>query len=126
MFYIITFSFLSGIVLRSFLNFDLFYLYVLMLLAIVVWVLNSQNFKIKFIALAAIFLFLGFLRFDLKAIDLAAVGTEHIGYYNGSEVELAGVIVEEPDIRETQVKYTLGYLRIKKENITGSQIIQKP
>jgi competence protein ComEC len=124
MFFIITLSFLFGVLLYSFININIFYLYILVLGAIVAWTLNyqnpakrGQNKKIKYIACAMIFLFLGFLRFDLSALDVGNAGPDHIAYYNGEEVVVSGVVVDEPDIRENNVKYTV------QPNINGKLLV---
>ncbi|MEK9165560.1 MAG: ComEC/Rec2 family competence protein [Patescibacteria group bacterium] len=112
MFFIITLSFLSGVALHSFADFDLFYLYILMLAAAIMHMFNRQNIKIRYIALAAVFLFLGFFRFDISQVDVRTVKPDHIAYYNGQELEIRGVIIDEPDVREESVKYTIGEIRL--------------
>lgn len=72
---------------------------------------NRQNIKIKYIALAAVFLFLGFFRFDISQVDVSTVKPDHIAYYNGEELEIIGIIIDEPDVREESVKYTIGEIR---------------
>lgn len=97
---------------HSFADFDLFYLYALMLAAAVTHTFNRQNIKIKYIALAAVFLFLGFFRFDISQVDVRTVKPDHIAYYNGKELEIRGIIVDEPDVREESVKYTVGEISL--------------
>jgi len=123
MFFVITLSFLSGIALHSFADFDLFYLYILMLAAAIMYMFNRQNIKIKYIALAAVFLFLGFFRFDISQVDVSTVKPDHIAYYNGEELEIIGIIIDEPDVREESVKYTIGEIRNGTERIGGNLLV---
>jgi len=123
MFFIITVFFILGIFLASFISLDLFYFYLLLLICVVLFVCNLQNKKFKFIMLASVFLFLGYARFNISQLDTNAIGSRHISYYNDQKIELFGIIVDEPDKREDQIKYTIGQIIINQKKIKGKLLI---
>jgi competence protein ComEC len=78
--------------------------FALLVLCLVLAVLFWQNKIIRLACLAGLFLFLGIWRFSL---DLPENAPDKIWFYNGSEVNVKGVIIKEPDVRKNFTKYTV-------------------
>ena len=74
----------------------------------VVLFLFWPHYKIRIIALVGMFLFLGFWQYTIR---LPASTLDKIWYYNGQTVTMTGVVSNEPDIRQKNVKLEV---RIKK------------
>ena len=105
-FYSITFGFIIGVFLRSFLFLDLYFLLVFCVLAffgIIFFTLISKN---KWGIIVSIFIFaffLGILRFHFFDKSIQEVFESNIG----NKVEFLGIIIDEPDIRENNQKLTI-------------------
>ncbi|MFA4941873.1 MAG: ComEC/Rec2 family competence protein [Patescibacteria group bacterium] len=70
----------------------------------VILILFFKNKKVFLFALWVLFLLSGIWRYS---ISLPQNTPDKIWYYNGGEEEIIGVICNEPDIRETNVKYEI-------------------
>jgi len=75
-----------------------------------------KNFKLRILLWGAVFLWLGVLRFEMA---LPRVNENFIGFYNGQSVELQGQISNEPDVRETHQKITVGNIKINSRDRSG-------
>lgn len=122
MFYIITLSFIIGILLRSIFSFDVFYGFVLVLIAIAVYVIIRHQ-SVKLFGLGAVFLFIGILRFDAAEFDAGAAGPGQIAYYYDQTIEFSGTVVDEPDIRNDQIKYIVSRIIYDNHQIQGKVLI---
>ena len=112
MFYVAVFGFIGGIFFRSLFPLDPFFLYAPALIFIVCAVLFRHVRYLGYIACAAIFIFLGAMRF--AASDYVARGDDfsRIASYTGNSVTFEGVIGGEPDIRDRSIFYTMERLRV--------------
>ncbi|HBH45991.1 MAG: hypothetical protein A2445_00905 [Candidatus Jacksonbacteria bacterium RIFOXYC2_FULL_44_29] len=111
MFYLVTLSFLFGVGLHSFLDFDIFYLFILLLGFLVAYGLNRKKWWLRGITIAVIFLFLGYARFDLATLAGSATDAKELAAYNGQGLILIGQVQSPPEVGEGLVKYTLGDIR---------------
>jgi len=107
----------------KFINFDEFYLFVILLFFIVLSIINWHNKKIRLIILGLIFLFLGLWRFGL---NLSKIDKNHIAYYNNRKIEFIGQIISEPDIRTTHRKLVVGHTIYQQHNLTGKILLNVP
>lgn len=73
-----------------------------MMIFIVILILFRKNNIVKIIALVGLFLFLAFWRY---AIGLPENTLSKIWYYNGRFVTVTSKIINEPDVRQKNVKY---------------------
>lgn len=88
-----------------------FYLYLIFLLLLVAGLADFifyKNRRILAVFLGGSFFILGLWRFAL-AIPLE--GEQSIAYYNEQEVNLAGTISDEPEVRDDNTRYTIDKLR---------------
>jgi len=85
-------------------------------LAIIFW----PSLRVRLMLLAALFLFLGLWRYSL---GLPASGPEQISFYNHQKLELAGMIVSEPDERVDQVRYEVSGLVKGQGKLNGKLLL---
>jgi len=123
-FFIWAICFLAGIAVRSVINFNIFYLFILALMAIVAAVVFWQNIKWRWIFMAALFLFFGVWRVDLSDPKITA---DYLKFYDGQAVELTGRITSEPEVTEKYVKIILSDLLLNEQgnlkNVTGKILV---
>ena len=121
MFYIAAVSFIFGIAIRSYVSFDIYFLYLVVLAVFVVWLLMRYRIS-KYAAIAVFFLLLGYAR--LSIVDEMA-GKDYTGVYIGKEVSFEGTILDEPDIREGNIKYTLSRIILleSKQKFSGKVLV---
>ncbi len=103
--------FLAGVALRSILNFDCFYLFILLVVSCVASVLMKKKVS-RVLLLGAVFLFFGVWRYQ---ISLPKVDENQIAFYNGQIVTMAGKIAAEPDVREKNQKIILGDIKLSRD-----------
>ncbi len=103
-FFYFSLCFIIGITIKSFIDFDIFYAFIILLSGLLISIINYKNTKLRIIFLGVIFLFLGILRFELSQ---EKINSNHIAFYNNSNIEFIGKISAEPDIRETHIKLTI-------------------
>lgn len=87
-----------------------------MMVGLVITVLFWKSEKFRLMGLVSLFLFFGIWRY---AISLPASTSDKIWYYNGETVALEGVIVDEPDIRESNTKYEV---RSTRSEVRGANV----
>jgi len=109
--------FISGLFIRSVLEFDFFISFLILLFSLGFLVSSLKNKYFLILGLWGIFLFLGIWRYQ---ISLPKQGPDKIYYYNGQKVEIEGIIDKEPDQREDKVK-----LEIKSQRIFINNFWQK-
>jgi len=117
------FSFVVGILLRSFVVFDIFYLLIVILVgvigAIVYWRYGDSKKRYFFwLLLGSIFIFLGFLRFEMSVPLGCDSNSQFIGCLNGRNIEVTGVIDREPDVRAKNIQY-----RVKVDEYEGKILL---
>ncbi|MFA6391601.1 MAG: ComEC/Rec2 family competence protein [Patescibacteria group bacterium] len=98
-------SFICGIGIASFgADIDPFFTYVLFFGLTVVLVFIWQKKLWRLLLLCLLGIIIGIWRFNLSKPNISE---QHIAFYNGSEKEFRGIIIEEPDVRKEQVKLTV-------------------
>jgi len=126
----------------KFINFDEFYLFIILLFLLVLSILLKiiwYNQKASLIIFGLFFLLLGLWRFGLS---LPKINESHISYYNNEKVEFTqhhffedsqksgtgfiGQVINEPDIRITHRKLTIGNINFKQNDLTGKILINAP
>ena len=118
--------FIFGILIANFFdfNFDIFYLFVLLLCFIILPIVFYKNKKVRLIILGLSFLFLGIWRFG---ISIPVINQSHIGYYNGSQVKFIGQVVDEEDIRDKHRKLNLGKIEmVGNKRLKGKILVNAP
>ncbi len=110
-FFTAIFGFIVGILLRSLFSIPPFFVFTTALGLWVFFFLFRRS-VIMNIAIFALFLFLGVLRFDISANNALSLGAKHIKSYTGSRVAFEGVVRDDPDLRDNSVSYTLDKLLI--------------
>jgi len=73
----------------------------------------------KIISLMAVFLILGFYRYQ---ISIPSIDQNHIASYNGQSMEFTGQVIDEPDIRTDKTRITIGNIN----NLKGKLLINTP
>lgn len=112
MFFAAIFGFIGGILLRSLIAFDPFFIYLPTLGALVFFIFRRAR-ALRYAALFAVFLFLGVLRFDASADRAEGSGDSlHIRSYAGSRIIFEGVVRDDPDLKNRSIHYTLHKLRV--------------
>lgn len=118
--------FICGIALASFLPLkyvqkDLYWFGGVMV-SVIVLILFWQYRKFRLVALVSLFLFLALWRYSI-ALPIDTQGK--LWHYNGQRVVFSGVIVEEPDIRDSNVKYKIQSRELKSfdKNIEGNVLV---
>lgn len=121
MFYVVTLSFIAGIVVRSIVAIDVFYVYTCVLLAVAICPFVRDKRVQTILVVVALFLFLGFLRLEIRILQAQSIRAQH-GEYYGKKVVIEAVVADEPDIREKNIKYTLGklYLLEGQQRLVGN------
>lgn len=99
-------SFIIGVGMASFIMIDFAEAYGALLLIIVALIALWRNRTCRIAALCALFFVLGVMRMILSLPNLD--DPSHIAYYNGQEVVIEGVVIEEPDARLDHQKLTIG------------------
>ena len=77
-------------------------------------ILGWRTTTIKIAALIALFLFLGVWRYG---ISLPADEPGKIWHYNNKEADVIGIVISEPDIRDSNIKYTIEVSKIKSPSL---------
>ena len=80
------------------------------MISVVLLILFWKNNIVRIIALVGLFLFLAFWRY---AIGLPENTANKIWYYNGQTITVVGKIINEPDIRQRNVKYIVNTKEIQ-------------
>ena len=116
-------GFAGGIAFRSFFDFSIYFAIFLIALGFILFLLffsirhtytlENAGMSYVFVGLALLSFGLGVLRFDMS--DITPSLTEYVGKDN----VLTGVIVDEPDVRETHTKLTF-----KIKEINGAEVEQ--
>lgn len=118
-------AFLSGILLGNFFIFNNFYLFLTLLLLLILSTVFWTRKQIHTIFLLAVFLLLGMWRIG---ISQPMIDEKHIAFYAGSPEQASGLfrrsnlirfvgqVIDEPDIRSSQRKLTVGKIFIKSSN----------
>jgi competence protein ComEC len=83
-------------------------------LALIVY-LFFKNRRLFVVFLGGSFFILGLWRY---AFSLPQLGKNHLSWYYGQELFLKGLIGEEPEIRETSIRYTLDKLEIINKDLS--------
>ncbi|MDD5071381.1 MAG: ComEC/Rec2 family competence protein [Patescibacteria group bacterium] len=83
---------------------------------LVILILFFKNKKIMIMALLGLFLFLGIWRYSFS---LPANTPDKIWFYNGQEAVITGVVCNEPDIREKNVKYEINALSAETQDFAS-------
>ncbi|MFH1890750.1 MAG: ComEC/Rec2 family competence protein [Candidatus Kuenenbacteria bacterium] len=111
----------------SFLNFsfDVFYLFLILLFIIVLSIIFRKNKKIRIISIGAVFLILGFWRYQ---ISIPKIDENHIANYNGQTIEFIGQVIDEPDVRFDKTKLTVGNIYVGAQGLPlrGKILINVP
>lgn len=112
--YVVVLGFASGVLLRSLFSVGLMMVVWLLVLAVVVLLLSERQrierpYRVRSIALGMTFLALGVLRMEVATWSAVSPGLES---QLGQTVELTGVVVREPDVRERSQHL---YLRLPDE-----------
>ena len=96
--------FIFGILIANFFNFnfDIFYLFITLLSLVVLLIIFWKNKKVSLMILGLAFLLLGFWRFG---ISLPKINEYHIGYYNESQIEFIGQVMDEPDEQTVEFEF---------------------
>lgn len=120
-FFLSCLAFILGVAFYSFFFpvrrfFEPFNLYFLFLCFFVISFLSFLVPKTRLLAVAFLggsFFILGLWRY---AVSFPVINENHVGFYNGQELVLQGVIDDEPDIREKSVRYTIKTSNLKSQN----------
>lgn len=109
------FSFILGILLFSFFNVIPLYVCVIgisiFLVLLIVW---RENPKIKLISLCGLFFILGIVRFLISVSDN---NFHQLSFYNDKEeLKFQGIVSDEPDIREDNIKLIIKATNIKQND----------
>lgn len=95
-------GFLVGILLRSFVDLGWAFAGLFVFLGVIIYFVGHRMFNINFILLVSIFLIaisLGIARYEIKDIKV-----QNLEDKIGSEVELQGIVIDEPDERENYTR----------------------
>jgi len=101
--------FILGVGLGSIFSFSFFMSYIILCLAVVIFILGRGDKRLIILGLGGVFLFLGIIRFNL---GLPKIDQENVAFYNGEKEKIIGIVSAEPDTRQDSVK-----LKIKTEKI---------
>ena len=117
-------SFVFGIAIASFLplqylQFDLWF-FSISLGFLIISILFWQNKKIRLIFLLGLFLVFGLWRYS---INIPKNTSDKIWFYNGQTVTLEGVVVDEPDIRQRNVKLEVKSKKVEGKDVNGKLLI---
>ena len=97
-------GFTGGVALRSFLDFGIAFSFFILLLGLIILAWQCWGVQLRNIGLISVFIIavsLGMLRFDISDLNN---GTLELDLRVGQEVILEGIVVDEPDVRETHTK----------------------
>ncbi|MFA6272423.1 MAG: ComEC/Rec2 family competence protein [Patescibacteria group bacterium] len=109
-------SFICGIGIASFgINFDPFFVYALFIGLTVFLIFLWQKKLWRLLLLCLLAIVLGIWRYDLSQ---PIISEKHIAFYNGSEKEFRGIVIEEPDVRKEQAKLT-----VRPEDFSGKVLL---
>lgn len=95
-------GFIAGILLRSFVDLGWAFAGLFVFLGVIIYFVGHRMFNINFILLVSIFLIaisLGIVRYEIKDIKV-----QNLEDKIGSEVELQGIVIDEPDERENYTR----------------------
>ncbi|MFA6272808.1 MAG: ComEC/Rec2 family competence protein, partial [Patescibacteria group bacterium] len=109
-------SFICGIGIASFgIKLDSFFMYTLFigLTVFLIFVWQKKLWRLLLLCLFAIVF--GIWRYNLSQ---PVISEKHIAFYNGSEKEFRGTIIEEPDMRKEQAKLT-----VRPEGFSGKVLL---
>jgi competence protein ComEC len=119
-------SFLMGIGLGTFFNFDFnpFGIFLILLFLIILSIAGAGNRKFKIAALGLAFLFLGVWRIK---INEPIIDKENVAFYNVEEkLTFIGQVVGEPDERVNNTKLTMGKIILNKKSLRGKILLSAP
>lgn len=114
-------SFIAGITLRSWLTVSNFQAYIFFLFCLVVLIFTWQNKKVRIIALAGIFLFLGIWRFNL---NLPVINENHITSFHDRSLSFTGIVKKEPDKRIDHFKLTIEEIKVNNNSVKGKVLVK--
>lgn len=120
-FLLVLVSFILGIFLGPFFNYNktvFFFLFSTLFLLAFLW---RKERLILALALSFLFLFLGIFRYQAT---LPQNNLRHIQYYNGQNIKLTGLVNSEPDKRLNKTNLTLSQLLLEGQRIDGKILVQ--
>jgi competence protein ComEC len=105
-------SFALGIWIGAKVGFDLPSLLIMLMALFVITILWWRAWQIRLLALCILFLLLGLARY---ASTLPAIDQGHVAYYAGSDVMFTGILIEEPDRRDTYTNYRVSRVVLQEQ-----------
>ncbi len=116
--------FIFGVFIRSVFALDFFWLYLILLGSVFFLILFRVNKYFLILGIWGVFLFFGLWRYQLF---LPQSSPDRIYYYNGRQVEFSGLVDQEPDQREDNVKLDIDVKQIKLgdkvQKVTGKVLV---
>jgi len=110
-FILLCFSFILGIFLGPYFSFDWLVFLVLIFILISLLLLFWSERKTRLIVLTIIVLVGGIIRFNLAQPKF---GQQDVSFYNGQDVEIKGIVSDEPDVRSNKTNLVIAVEELKR------------
>ena len=104
--------FLTGILIRSFIEIDVFRLYVAILILVIATYLCWKKPYLRWLLLGGFFVITGIIRYQLS---LPAASPTTVWFYANQTVTLQGIVAAEPDVRIDHVKLTVQATQLQRQ-----------